>query len=208
MSTRTPDQILEQFGRELKAARPRRRRRLWLAATLATTVVVGVPAALATRPMWQPDAAQPAGAPKPERISATTTLATGEGWTLTAATCTFKDHATVVLYLTTPTGGAGRRCDALTPEAARGPVAPPTLYLDPNTHKGLLFGAMPAHITHAEAVLHRAGRGRSEVRPIRLRHTAFVLPIPAGTRVLNVIGLDANGEPRLHCDARACQESP
>ena len=53
----------------------------------------------------------------------------------------------MVVFLKTPTGGAGRRCDALTSRAAAGPVAPPATYVDPATHEVLLFGAVPPGIT-------------------------------------------------------------
>ena len=123
--SRTPEQILAEFGRELQAAKPRRRWRVWIAATLAATVVA-VPAALATRPVWAPRADVPAttrpnDAPRPDGTSRPTYIATGKGWRLAASTCTFKAHTTVVLFLSTGTGGAGRRCDALTP---RPPPAP------------------------------------------------------------------------------------
>ena len=208
---RTPEQILAEFGRELQAARPRRRWRVWLAVTLATTVVA-VPTALATPPRVPapeadvPVTTRPNDAPRPDRTSRPTFIATGKGWKLAASTCTFTGHTTVVLFLTTDTGGAGRRCDALTPEAAAGPVTPPTIYIDPDTHRALCSArcrrtspaSRPSFTASGAPVLSCGHQGPG---------TFFIAPLPSDARVLNVIGLDARGEPRMHCDPRSCEES-
>ena len=86
-------------------------------------------------------------------------------------------------------------------------MTPPTVYIDPDTHSALLFGAVPPHITSVQAVIHRLGRSGTELRTIAAQDAYFIAPLPSDARVLNLIGLDARGEPRLHCDPRSCEES-
>lgn len=209
MSGRTPEQILEEFGQQLRTVRPRRWRWRWgVAALLATTLVV--PAAVATKPVWapEPNAVRPVGAREPDAATRMSYVAQGAGWRLARSSCRFEDGGTtVVVYLRTDSGGAGRRCDALPPHAASGPVMAPMVQIDPDTHQALLFGAVPHGITVVQAQLHRPGNTTTELQTIPVKDDVFVARIPRDARVLNTVGLTDAGEPRLRCDNRSCKET-
>jgi hypothetical protein len=219
MSEREPHEILAAFGRDLRAARPSRRRP-WRRVVL---LVVGVLAAggataAATSPLWGPaprraELARPTGAPVPDAVSSQLALARGSGWRLTGSACRFGAHETVALFITVPGGGAGRRCDALPRAIAAGPVPPPTLFTPAGGGElTLLFGAVPAGTTRVQAVFLRSRSGRAELREFRARPVrrpwvgaVFVARVPRDVRLLTTIGLDARGRPTVRCDPERCR---
>lgn len=207
MSGRTPEQILAAFGDELRAARPRRRWwRFGFVGVLMGALVV--PTAVATKPVWAPEptAVRPPGAQTLQSATRMQYVAAGKGWRLARATCTFADGtSTVVVYLRTGGGGAGRRCDALPPGAASGPVMAPMMHIDPETHRTLLFGAVPPEVTRVQVQLHRSDATRTELQAISATEGVFVARIPQDARVLTTVGLTEAGAVRLRCDARSCE---
>ena len=209
MSGRTPDQILAAFGEELRAARPRRRWwRFGVMALLAGALVV--PTAVATKPVWAPEptAVRPAGARALESATRMTWAAEGRGWRLARATCSFADGtSTVVVFLRTRAGSAGRRCDALARGAASGPVTAPMVQIDPETGRTLLFGATPPDVTRVQVQLHRVDARRTGLRTISVADGVFVARIPEDARVLTTVGLTDAGAVRLRCDPRSCEET-
>lgn len=219
MRVREPHEILAAFGRDLRAARPPRRRP-WRRVVL---LVVGVLAAggataAATNPLWGPalrpsELARPEGAPAPDAVSPQLAVARGSGWRLTGSACRFGARQTVALFLTVPGGGAGRRCDALPRAIAAGPVPPPTLFTPPRGRDlALLFGAVPAGTTRVQVVFLRSRSGRAELREFRARPVrrpwagaVFVARVPREVRLLTAIGLDEAGRPTVRCDPERCR---
>jgi hypothetical protein len=218
MSGRTPDDILAVFGRDLRRARPARRRRWRLfAALVAVVLAAGGATAAATSTIWAPAPrisvpALPAGAPVPDAASRPVYVASGRDWRLSAAACRFGTRTTVAVFLTVPFGGAGWRCDALSRTVAAGAVPPPTLFALPrSTGRFLLFGAAPKGTTRIQALLLRVDSGRTALREVAARaienpDTAIYIARLAGdVRLLTVVGLDAGGRPTMRCDQETCR---
>lgn len=213
---REPAEILAAFGRDLRHARlPRRRWRRALALSVAV-VAAGGATAVAANELFAPTPrisapARPAGAPVPDGASRPVYVAAGAGWRLSASWCRFGARETVALFITVPEAGAGRRCDALAPAVAAGPVTPPTLFAPPRG-EALLFGAVPASTTRVQAMLLDSRSGRAEVRELRVRAvrapkplTVFVTRLPRDSRLLTAVGLDARGHPTVRCDPEECR---
>jgi hypothetical protein len=211
VSGRGPDEILAEFGRDLRRVRPRRRAR-WrrVLALVAVLVAAGGATAAATGSLWAPSPrvsapARPAGAPRPDAASRPVYVASGRGWRLSASECRFGARTTVAVFLTIGGGGAGWRCNALSPAVARGVAPPPTL------HERLLFGAAPPETTRVQALVLHVDTRRTELQDIRARavedpRTAvYVARLDGDVRLLTVVGLDAGGRPTMRCDQEICR---
>ncbi len=165
-STREPDEILGELGRDLHDAwrRPPRRSLLvgWRrSAVVALAMLVLVPTAIATRdaiwapaPATLPHAARPPGSVAPEHAGDQVYVAGGElrgvTWRLSASACDYAAVRAVGVFLTVPGGGGGARCDIASGEGAGG-LSPQILaerlvqtYFDPVANRTWAFGALPA----------------------------------------------------------------
>jgi hypothetical protein len=211
--TRTPEEVLAVFGRDLRRARvPRRWRRRRVLAIVAALLGAGAASAAATSSLWAPSPlvsapARPHGAPVPDAASRPRFVASGRDWRLSASACRFGARTTVAVFLTTSTGGAGWRCNALSPAVAGGVVPPPTLFVEP----GLVVGAAPAATTRVQALLLDVATRRTQLRRIPARaveepRTAvYVARLPGDVRLLTLVGLDADGRPTMRCDQETCR---
>jgi hypothetical protein len=162
--------------------------------------------------MWAPSprvsaSARPNGAPLPDAASRPAYVASGRGWRLSASGCRFGGRTTVAVFLTVGGGGAGWRCNALSPAVARGVVPPPTLYVP----QRLLFGAAPVGTTRVQALVLDVATQRTSLRRISTRvvedplTAVYVARLKADVRLLSVVGLGADGRPTMRCDQETCR---
>ncbi|WP_028068051.1 hypothetical protein [Solirubrobacter soli] len=210
---RTPEEVLADFGRDLRRAQvPRRRRWRRVLAIAAVLLAGGGATAAATSSLWAPSprvsvTARPQGAPVPDAASRPVYVASGRDWRLSASACRFGGRTTVAVFLTTATSGAGWRCNALSPAVARGVVPPPTLLVEP----GLLFGAAPPATTHVDALVLDIATRKTRLQRITARavddpRTAvYVARLRGDVRLITVVGTDADGHPTMRCDQELCR---
>jgi hypothetical protein len=218
VSRRTPEEVLAVFGRDLRRYRPPRRRR-WrrVFALVALVLAAGGATAAATGSIWAPSPrvsapALPVGAPKPDAASRPVYVASGRDWRLSASACRFGSHATVAVFLSVASGGAGWRCEALSRAVAAGVAPPPTLFAPPRTPgRSLLFGAAPSRTTRVQALLLDAVSGKTRLLEIPARAieragaAVYVASVGGDVRLLTVVGLDTDGRPTMRCDQETCR---
>ena len=198
-AARTPDEVLADLGAALRRARPQRRRRLARGAALTVTICAAlVPAALAVLPGAPPDLTRPTGAKRPDAVGRPATVVTGPQYRLIATRCRFGGHALLALRLEVPGAAAGRRCDALTPAAVHGPVAPPIQLVDVAHGRSLVFGAVPTGTTLVRVQLVRRATGA------RVINGVFVATTRATDRLVGTVGFAADGTPTVRCDPEEC----
>jgi hypothetical protein len=231
VSTRDPDQVLEELGLGVERAWARRRSRpLWRrllparrgAAVGVAVVLALVPTAVATqdvlfapKPPSLPAGLRAPGAQDPTSAGNAAYVARGDGWRLSASTCDYGPEHVVGVFLSVPGGGAGARCDA---------AAPATLaarrihtYFDPQTGTSWVFGSLPAAARRVTVSLSERGatssrsfaalttdpRALASARlPARMR--VLVASVPGAPEVLSVTAADERGAIVLRCEGGRC----
>jgi hypothetical protein len=214
---RTPQELLEELGRDLDAAFdasagggwrswrswrswPRRARSILLAAVL---VAVGASTATAMRTIFSSAPPVPRLAPLAADLASGTT-ADGR-WQLSAARCSGPGGG-VSLLLHVAAGGAGNPCGSL--------FQFPTTFYEPSEARSLVFGAVPPGVARVE--LFFAGE-RRELAPVSADPRALrALHLPAGVLVYAaatgvdqppsaVAAFDASGRVVFACQEQRCE---
>ena len=210
---RTPQELLEDLGRDLSAAidaQPRDRSglgRVWRRRSrvilLGVVVALGASTATAMRSIFS------ASPPVPRLAAVAADLASGTtaagSWQLSVARCS-EPGGGVSLLLHVAQGGAGTPCGPL--------FQLPATFFEPGKARAVVFGALPAGAARVELVM--AGE-RRDLTPVRADPQALrALHLPAGALVYAAVtnvdqqpsavaAFDSSGEIVFACQEQRCE---